>query len=42
MSELRAFPNWFAEFDADAWDQQIESDAKRGKLHELAERATKL
>jgi hypothetical protein len=37
--ELREFRDWFVEFDADAWDQQIESDAKAGKLDELAERA---
>jgi len=37
--ELRAFRSWFAEFDADAWDHQIESDAKSGRLDELAERA---
>jgi hypothetical protein len=37
--ELRAFRDWFAEFDADAWDQQIESDVKGGELNELAERA---
>jgi hypothetical protein len=37
--ELSAFRTWFAEFDADAWDRQIESDARGGKLVELAERA---
>jgi hypothetical protein len=37
--ELRAFRDWFVEFDAGAWDQQIESDVKSGKLDELAERA---
>lgn len=37
--ELRAFREWFAEFDADAWDRQIESDARSGKLDELAARA---
>jgi hypothetical protein len=37
--ELRAFRNWFAEFDADAWDQQFESDVRSGKLDGLAERA---
>ena len=37
--ELRAFRSWFAEFDAVAWDHQIESDAKSGRLDELAERA---
>jgi hypothetical protein len=29
LSELRA---WFTEFDADAWDRQIEEDARSGRL----------
>ncbi|HZT28954.1 MAG TPA: hypothetical protein VFA33_03660 [Bryobacteraceae bacterium] len=37
--ELKAFRNWFASFDAEAWDAQIEADAKAGKLHSLAEKA---
>ena len=37
--ELKAFRDWFAEFDAEIWDRQIEDDAKRGKLQSLAERA---
>jgi hypothetical protein len=37
--ELKAFRDWFAEFDAEAWDRQIEDDAKSGKLQSLAERA---
>lgn len=37
--ELRAFREWFVQFDAAAWDQQIESDAKSGKLDALAGRA---
>ncbi|MCX6629321.1 MAG: hypothetical protein NTW28_17020, partial [Candidatus Solibacter sp.] len=37
--ELKAFRDWFAEFDADVWDEQIEADAKSGKLRSLAERA---
>ena len=41
LSELAAFRNWFAEFDAAAWDSQIESDAKSGKLDSLAEEALK-
>lgn len=36
--ELRAFRDWFAQFDAEAWDRQIESDAN-GKLEAAAERA---
>ena len=36
LSEFRA---WFAEFDAMAWDKQIEQDAGAGKLDELAAEA---
>lgn len=37
--ELKAFRVWFARYDADNWDQQIESDAKNGKLLSLADSA---
>ena len=37
--ELKAFRDWFAQFDAEVWDRQIESDAKSGKLNDLAESA---
>lgn len=37
--ELAQFRQWFAEFDGDAWDEQIESDAAAGKLDALAEEA---
>ena len=37
--ELAAFRRWFAEFDADFWDHQIEADAKAGRLDALAGRA---
>jgi hypothetical protein len=30
--ELAHFRQWFAEFDAAAWDAQIERDAAAGKL----------
>ncbi len=36
-SELTAFRNWFLEFDAEAWDRQIETDAAQGKLDHVAE-----
>lgn len=36
FSKLR---DWFFELDADAWDQQIERDAKAGKLDALAQKA---
>ena len=38
-SELAAFRQWFLEFDAAAWDQQIEKDAQSGKLDRLADDA---
>jgi hypothetical protein len=37
--DLAAFRNWFAEFDAAAWDAQIEADASAGKLDVLAREA---
>jgi hypothetical protein len=38
---LKAFRDWFARFDAAAWDQEIDADADNGKLRSLAERALK-
>ncbi|MGH9891853.1 MAG: hypothetical protein ACREA0_07710 [bacterium] len=37
--ELSSFREWFAAFDAAAWDRQIEEDAKAGKLDPLADAA---
>ena len=37
--ELTNFREWFAAFDAAAWDRQIEEDAKAGKLDALADTA---
>ncbi len=37
--ELARFREWFAEFDAAAWDRQIEVDATAGQLDRLAEAA---
>ncbi len=37
--ELAKFRRWFAEFDAAAWDRQIELDVKAGKLDALADEA---
>ncbi len=36
LARLRA---WFAEFDAKAWDRQIEADSKAGKLDQLIEKS---
>ena len=38
MTELR---EWFAAFDAEAWDRQFEADVRAGKLDALAEQALK-
>jgi hypothetical protein len=38
-SDLAEFRQWFAEFDAAAWDRQIEADATTGKLDALAAEA---
>ena len=40
-TELAAFRNWFREFDAEAWDRQIDKDARSGKLDSLANAALK-
>ncbi len=37
--ELAKFRSWFVEFDARAWDRQIEADSKAGKLDRLANSA---
>jgi len=37
--ELSTFRRWFAEFDAAAWDEQIERDVGTGKLDALADAA---
>ncbi|PON16422.1 hypothetical protein C2W62_18575 [Candidatus Entotheonella serta] len=36
LSEFRA---WYEQFDAEAWDRQIEEDVAAGKLDALAEAA---
>jgi hypothetical protein len=37
--ELASFREWFAAFDAAAWDRQLEADVKAGKLDTLADAA---
>jgi len=37
--KLAKFEAWFEKFVADAWDKQIEQDAKSGKLDKLFEGA---
>jgi len=38
-AELATFRKWFIEFDADAWDRQLERDCASGKLAELAKKS---
>jgi hypothetical protein len=38
-AELAAFRAWFTEFDAAAWDRQIEDDVAAGRLDALADEA---
>ena len=40
-TELTAFRKWFHDFDAQAWDRQIEEDVQGGKLDALASQALK-
>lgn len=37
--ELAQFRAWFAEYDGEAWDQQIEADARAGRLDAMADAA---
>ena len=37
--EVAKLARWFAEFQADVWDKQIEDDAKSGRLDKLADEA---
>ncbi|MEX2304482.1 MAG: hypothetical protein WD733_26300 [Bryobacterales bacterium] len=37
--ELATLREWFAKYDAAAWDRQFEADVHAGKLDALAERA---
>lgn len=37
--ELAAFRDWFAEYDWQAWDRQLERDVAEGKLDKFAAEA---
>jgi hypothetical protein len=37
--ELARFRTWYAAFDAEVWDRQLEADVKAGKLDALADKA---
>ena len=38
-ASLEAFRNWFRRYDSDAWDLQIQKDARSGKLAALSKEA---
>ena len=37
--ELNVFRTWFRDFDADAWDREIEADVAAGRLDRFAAEA---
>lgn len=37
--DLTDFRQWFAAFDAEAWDRKLEQDSKSGRLDSLANEA---
>ena len=39
--DLVRFRAWFAEFDSDVWDRQMEEDIRAGRLDWLADEAEK-
>jgi len=39
LDQLASFRAWFLEFDADAWDKQLEADMAAGCLDALAQEA---
>ena len=41
IDELATFRDWFAEFEAEMWDRQIEIDATSGRLDSMSEEALK-
>jgi hypothetical protein len=37
--KLVSFREWFARYDADAWDKQFDADVDAGRLDQVAEEA---
>lgn len=37
--DFAVFRDWFAEFEAEVWDRQLEEDAAAGRLDALADEA---
>jgi hypothetical protein len=40
-ADLEAFASWFEQYLSDAWDRQIEADAKSGQLEAVTRRIRK-
>jgi len=38
-TELTVFRKWFIEFDAEAWDRQIERDSAAGRLWPISQKS---
>lgn len=38
-ADLAVFRKWFADYDGDEWDRQIEADVSAGRLDALADEA---
>ena len=36
--EMARFRKWFEEFDAQAWDEQFEQDARSGRLDKVVDK----
>ena len=39
LEEVRKLHEWIAEYEAEAWDRQIEMDIQAGKLDQMADEA---
>jgi major membrane immunogen (membrane-anchored lipoprotein) len=39
VEEQKSFRKWYAQFDANQWDNDFEQDVKNGKLSKLAQKA---
>jgi len=37
--DYRSFRDWFADYDMDQWDKQIEADSKAGRLDAMINQA---
>ena len=37
--DYKSFRDWFADFDMDQWDKQIEADSKAGRLDSMINQA---